>query len=179
MTPGAARAWPRARLRPAAALLAAVLLAGCSSAGAIAGAVVGASTGAATVNPVVGYITAVGVNAGVDALQQYVARVRQGAEQDAIVDAVGEMQPGQVRAWKIVHDIPLFDDEHGEMQVVRSIDTPIAQCREVLFTVEHGRGAHLRRKPFVTDACHDTVGWRWAAAEPAVERWGYFQHISH
>ncbi len=168
-----------AQFCPAAALLVPLLVAGCSSAGAIAGAVVGVSTGAATVNPVVGYVTAVGVNAGVDALQQYIARVRQGAEQDAIVDAVGEMQPGQTRPWKIVHDIPLFDDEHGQMQVVRSIDTPIAQCREVLFTVEHGTGAHPRRKPYVTDACHDTNGWRWAAAEPATERWGYFQHISH
>ncbi len=179
--PGVPRApsCPRARLRSAVVLLAASLLAGCSSAGAIAGAVVGASTGAATVNPVVGYVTAVGVNAGVDALQQYIARVRQGAEQDAIVDAVGGMQPGQIRPWKIVHDIPLFDDEHGQMQVVRSIDTPIAQCREVLFTVEHGQGARLRRVPYVTDACHDTSGWRWAAAEPATERWGYFQHISH
>lgn len=70
-------------------------VAGCSSAGAITGAVVGASTGAATVNPIVGYVAAVGVNAGVDELQKYISRVRQGAEQDAIVSAVGEMQPGE------------------------------------------------------------------------------------
>jgi hypothetical protein len=161
------------------ALTSALLLAGCSSVGAIAGAAVGASTGAATVNPIVGYVTAVGVNAGVDALQKYIARVRQGAEQDAIVSAVGEMQPGESRPWKIVHDIPMFDDEHGRMQVVRAIDTPLVQCKEVLFTVDSGRGAHEKRVPYVTDACHDTKGWKWAAAEPATERWGYFQHISH
>ena len=161
------------------ALLGVLLVGGCSSVGAITGAVVGASTGAATVNPIVGYVAAVGVNAGVDALQKYVSRVRQGAEQDAIVDAVGEMQPDQVRPWKIVHDIPMFDNEHGEMQVVRVIDTPLVQCKEVLFTVDTGHGAHLKRVPYVTDACHDTKGWKWAAAEPATERWGYFQHISH
>ncbi len=155
------------------------LLGGCGSIGAVTGAVVGGSTGAATANPVVGYAVAVAVNAGVDDLQKYVARVRQGAEQDAIADAVGRMPPGQVRSWKIVHDIPLFDDEHGEMEVVRLIDTPLAPCKEVLFTVDDGKGARLRRRSYTTDACLDTVGWRWAEAEPATERWGYFQHISH
>ncbi len=155
------------------------LIAGCSSVGAITGAVVGASTGAATANPIVGYVTAVGVNAGLEELQKYISRVRQGAEQDAIVSAVGEMQPGEIHPWKIVHDIPLFDDEHGSMQVTRSINTPLAQCKEVLFTVEEGHGKHLRRIPYVTYACHDTQGWKWAAVEPAIERWDYFQRISH
>ena len=63
--------------------------------------------------------------------------------------------------------------------VVRAIDTPLVQCKEVLFTVDSGRGAHEKRVPYVTDACHDTKGWKWAAAEPATERWGYFQHVSH
>ena len=119
-------------------------LGACSTVGPIAGAVVGASTGAATVNPIVGYAVAVGVNAGVDELQHYVARVRQGAEQDAIATAVGQMQVGETRRWQIVHDIPMFDDEHGEMQVVRLIDTPLTQCKEVLFTVDEGRPPHLR-----------------------------------
>ena len=151
----------------------------CSTASAVAGAVVGASTGAATANPIVGYAVAVGVNAGLDELQKYIARDRQGAEQDAIASAVGQMQPGESRPWKIVHTIPMFDDEHGEMQVVRVIDTPLTQCREVLFTVDRGRPPHLHRTPYTTDACLDTRGWAWAEAEPATERWSYFQHISH
>jgi hypothetical protein len=163
--------------RPAALLLAAGSLAGCSTIGAVAGAAAGASTGVATANPVVGYATAVAVNAGIDELQKYVARVRDGAEQDAIVAAVGEMQPGQLRAWKIVHDIPLFDDEHGEMQIVRDISTPLTQCKEVVFTVESGAPPHPARALYTTDACRNTGGWKWASAEPAVERWGYFQHI--
>ncbi len=156
-----------------------MVLAGCGSIGAVTGAVVGGSAGAATANPIVGYAVAVGVNAGVDDLQKYIARVRQGAEQDAIAEAVGRMPPGQVVPWKIVHDIPLFDDEHGEMEVVRLIDTPLTTCKEVLFTVDNGVGAHLRRHLYTTDACLDTVGWKWAEAEPATQRWGYFQEISH
>jgi hypothetical protein len=154
-------------------------LGACSTVGPIAGAVVGASTGAATVNPILGYAVAVGVDAGVDELQHYVARVRQGAEQDAIATAVGQMQVGEVRRWQIVHDIPMFDDEHGDVQVVRLIDTPLTQCKEVLFTVDEGRPPHLRRTPYATDACLDTRGWSWAEAEPATDRWGYLQHISH
>ena len=160
-------------------VMAALLLGGCSSLGAISGAVVGASTGAATANPIVGFAVAVGVNSGVDALQRYVARVRQGAEQDVLATAAGEMAVGEVRTWQIVHSIPLFDDEHGEMQVMRSIDTPLTDCREVLFTVDDGYGNGGPRARYDTDACRNSDGWKWAAAEPAVERWGYFQHISH
>jgi hypothetical protein len=165
----------------AAALLPFLLLplGACSTINAIVGAAAGAATGTATTNPLVGYGVAVGVNAGLDELQHYVARLRQNAEQDQIVGAVGEMQIGETRNWKIVHDIPEFDDEHGQMQVTRVIDTPLTQCKEVLFTVDEGQGAKLRRVLYTTDACHSLHGWKWAAAEPAVERWGYLQHISH
>jgi hypothetical protein len=170
---------PPAVVRLAIWLLAVPCLTGCSALGGIAGAVAGASTGAATANPVVGYAVAVGVNAGVDELQKYIARVRQNAEQDAIVQAVGEMNVGTSRPWRIVHDIPMFDDEHGEMEVTRLIQTPLTACKEVVFTVDHGNAAHLRQTIYVTSACLDTQGWRWAATEPAVDRWGYFQHLAH
>jgi len=159
-------------------LLLPLALGACRAVGAIAGAAAGAAAGTATTNPVVGFAIAVGVNAGIDELQNYIARVRQNAEQDEIAKAVGQMQLGETRSWQIVHDIPEFDNEHGQMQVVRLIETPLTQCKEVLFTVDEGRPAHLRRTPYVTDACRDTRGWKWAEAEPATERWGYFQHIS-
>jgi hypothetical protein len=169
------------RIRIAPFLLVGLLpfLGACSSVGAISGAVAGAATGTASVNPVVGYVVAVGVNAGVDELQKYIARQRQGAEQDVIAQAAGEMNPGQTRPWKIVHEIPMFDDEHGDMQVTRVIETPITICKEVVFTVNDGQGAKERRSYYTTDACLDGHIWRWASSEPATERWGYFQHISH
>ena len=168
------------RLR-AAALLPLLLLpvSACSTVSAIVGTAAGAATGTVTTNPLIGYGVAVGVNAGLDELQKYIARTRQNAEQDQIAMAVGQMQPGEARDWKIVHDIPMFDDEHGTVQVVRLIDTPLTQCKEVLFTVDEGGGPRLRRTLYTTDACRNTRGWKWAEAEPAVERWGYLQHISH
>ncbi|MCB8881833.1 hypothetical protein ACELLULO517_16415 [Acidisoma cellulosilytica] len=156
-----------------------LLLGGCSMVGPISGAVAGGATGAVTVNPIVGYATAVGVNAGVDELQKYIARVRQNAEQDAILLSVSEMQPGQIKDWKIVHKIPMFDNEQGTVQVTRDIDNPLTDCKEVLFTVDKGQGAHLKQTAYVTSACRDDVTWKWAESEPAVARWGYFQHISH
>ena len=105
--------------------------------------------------------------------------VRQNAEQDAILSSVAEMPPGQVKDWKIVHEIPMFDNEHGTMQVTRVIDTPLTECKEVLFTVDNGQGAHLKQTPYITSACRDDHLWKWAEAEPAVSRWGYFEHISH
>jgi hypothetical protein len=156
-----------------------LMVSGCGMVGAVSGAVAGGATGAVTANPIVGYATAVGVNAGVDALQHYIARVRQNAEQDAILTSVSEMQSGQIKDWKIVHDIPMFDDEHGTMEVTRDIDTSLVECKEVLFTVDTGKGDHLKQTPYITSACLDGDRWRWAEAEPAVARWGYFQHISH
>jgi hypothetical protein len=156
-----------------------LLLGGCSMVGPISGAVAGGATGAVTVNPIVGYATAVGVNAGVDELQKYIARTRQNAEQDAIIVSVADMQPGQIKYWKIVHKIPMFDNEHGTMQVTREIDTPLTQCKEILFTVDKGQGAKLKQTPYITAACRDDAGWKWAESEPAIVRWGYFQHISH
>ena len=160
-------------------LLLPTALPACSVLGPITGAVAGAAAGTGSVNPIVGYAVAVGVSAGVDELQKYIGRTRHGAEQDAIVEAVGTMAIGDKRPWKIVHDFPLFDDSQGEVSVTRTIETPLTTCKEVLFTVEKGSGADLRHTPFVTSACRDGAVWKWAAAEPATDRWGYFQHISH
>lgn len=154
-------------------------IAGCGLVGPVSGAVAGSATAAVTANPFVGYATAVGVNAGIDEVQKYIARVRDNAEQDAIIASIAAMQPGDVRDWRIVHEIPMFDDEHGTVQVTRVIDTALARCKEVLFTVETGEGGHVKETSFITTACQDGSDWRWAEAEPAASRWGYFQHISH
>lgn len=156
-------------------LLAPFLLAGCRTVSAITAAAAGASTGTVTADPLIGYATTIGVNAGLDALEDYIARVRDNAEQDQIVKAVGEMNVGDQRPWKIVHTIPMFDNEHGQMQVTRLIETPLTDCKEVLFTVESGNPKNPTRTLYTTSACHDTQGWKWAAAEPATDRWGYLQ----
>ncbi|HET9148793.1 MAG TPA: hypothetical protein VFN77_12130 [Acetobacteraceae bacterium] len=154
------------------------LLGGCSSIGAVTGAVAGASTGAATANPIVGYATAVSVNAGISALQKHITRVRQRKEQNRIAEAAGGMAPGEATSWKVAYINPFFANHHGELQVLRDIDTPLTRCKEVLFTLDTGRPPRLSRTPYTTDICRDAQGWKWAMAEPAIRRWGYLQHIS-
>lgn len=159
------------RLAPPLLLL---LLGGCQFAGAIIGAGAGGASAAATANPAVGIAVGVGVNAGINATFAYVGRKRQQAEQDAIAGEVATMQPGEQRPWKINHVIPV-GDEHGEVDVVRTIPNALAPCKEIVFSVESGSGAKLERHWYRTDACEDTARWKWALAEPATERWGALQ----
>lgn len=101
----------------------------------------------------------------------YFARKRQQAEQDAIAGEVATMQEGDQRPWKIEHDIPI-GNEHGTVQVVRAFATPLTLCKEFVFSVEHDDGT---RQLYATQACDDGDRWKWALAEPAVERWDTLQ----
>ncbi len=145
---------------------------GCSTAATLTGLAAGGVAGGATANPAIGYAVAVGTNAAADYAFKYVARVRQRAEQNAIADVAGGLPPGQTAPWRIAHTIPV-GDEHGEVQVVRAIDTPLAACREIAFSVQDGP----KQPPAWFDAsiCRQAARWKWAVAEPAVERWGYLQ----
>ncbi|WP_395824747.1 hypothetical protein [Collimonas sp.] len=64
-----------------------------------------------------------------------------------------------------------YGNEHGEVRVTRLIDTPLALCKEAIMSVDTGAGAQLKRAWYVTNACMSDDVWKWAAAEPAVERW--------
>jgi hypothetical protein len=151
-----------------------IALGGCRFAGEVVGAAAGGASAAATANPAVGIAVGIAVNSGIDATTAYIARTRQGAEQDAIAGEVATMDVGERRPWKIVHDIPI-GNEHGEVQVARVIATPLATCKELVFSVEEGSGASLKRAWYTTQACRNGERWKWALAEPAVERWGALQ----
>ncbi len=155
-------------------LAAAVSLAGCNATGKIAAVVAGGAAGGATGNPAVGFLVGVAVDAGANYVVRYYGRLRQGAEQDAIAQVAGELPVGTKAAWKIEYDIPI-GDEHGGLRVVRAIDTKLAACREVAFSVDEGGGGKLQRAWFTADICKQATGWKWASAEPAVERWGFLQ----
>jgi hypothetical protein len=156
-----------------AALLAVLLpLAGCNAVGGIVGGVSGALTGAATTNPAVGYAVGVSVKAVTDATIQYVMRNIQRGEQDSIVRVAGGLTPGQVAPWKAEHSLPFgYGDAEGTVQVVRLIDTPLARCREVAIGIGKGEDAAT----IIATSCEQERGWKWANAEPAVERWGALQ----
>jgi hypothetical protein len=149
-----------------------VALGGCRFAGELVAAAAGGATGAATANPVVGIAVGVAVNSGIDATVSYITRKRQQAEQDAIAGEIATMQVGQRRPWKIEHDIPI-GNEHGEVEVTRTIATPLALCKELVFSVDSDGGE--KQAWYSTEACRQGEQWKWALAEPAVERWGSLQ----
>ena len=90
-------------------------------------------------------------------------RFRQGAEQDEIAATAGALPVGGSAPWHIEHTVPI-DNEHGDLTVLRDIDTPLVDCREILFTVRAEKQAH----PFITRLCRQDDHWKWADAEPAV-----------
>ena len=151
-------------------MLGAAMLGGCAAVSDVAGLAAGGGAGAATANPAVGIAVGVGVRAGVEEVRQYVVRRRQQGEQDAIADAAGEAPLGEPRPWQIRHAIPI-GNARGELAVVREYTTPLTTCREVVFSVEDGDRLSL----FTTSLCRQATRWKWAAAEPAVARWGFLQ----
>lgn len=148
----------------------AVLLAGCTSTARIAAVVTGGVAGASTGSPAIGFLVGVATDAGANYVVRYYGRTRQGAEQDAIAQAAGDLPVGTEADWKIEHTIPI-GNEHGRLRVVRAINSPLAACKELAFSVEDAK----KRSWFTTDICKQATQWKWAAAEPAVERWGFLQ----
>jgi hypothetical protein len=130
--------------------------------------------GGATGNPAVGFAVGVAVDAAASAAVRYVGRSRQQAEQDAIAQAAGELRLGEAAPWRIEHDIPI-GNEHGELHVVRQIESPLAPCKEIVFSVDDGAGPDATRSWYTASICRQADRWKWASAEPAVERWGFLQ----
>src|SRR3954471_95338 len=148
-------------------------LAGCKSVGQLSGLVVGGAAGGATGNPAIGFAVGVVTDAGATWAVRYYGRKRQGAEQDAIAQVAGELPVGTTADWKIEHLIPI-GDEHGQLEVTRLIDTLLAPCKEIAFSVDEDDKKAPKRRWFMTQVCRSSEQtWKWAAAEPAVPRWGY------
>jgi hypothetical protein len=110
----------------------------------------------------------VATDAGANYAFRYYSRTRQGAEQDAIAQVAGDLPVGGEAVWQIQHTIPI-GNESGRLRVVRVIDSPLATCKEVAFSVEEGEGNKLKRELFTTDICKQAETWKWASAEPAVD----------
>jgi hypothetical protein len=160
--------------RWAVVVLPALLLAGCNAAPQIAGLVTGGAVGVSTGSPALGFAAGVAVDAATNAGMKYYGRSRQNAEQNAIADAAATLPAGARAPWHIDHTIPI-GDEHGELEVTRVIANPLADCREIAFSVETGKDDKLKRDWYIATICHQKTRWKWASAEPAVPRWGYLQ----
>ncbi|WP_202396977.1 hypothetical protein [Teichococcus coralli] len=161
----------------------ALLAAGCgkggeltSGGGEVAGTIGGITVGGLTSNPAIGYAIGLGIRTAVSAALSSWFRGLRHDEQQAIAATAGDMQPGESRAWKIDHGLPFgYQNLEGQMEVTRVIENPLANCREVLFSVAGDKPTDPPAGLFITTACRQAEGWQWAAAEPAVERWGALQ----
>ena len=145
-------------------------LAGCKALPDVAGAIGGGVAGGASGNPAVGLAVGIAIDAVAEYAFNYVGRTRQQAEQDAIAAVAGNLPRDQAAVWRIRHDIPI-GNEHGELRVVREIKSPLAACKEIVFSVNDGSS----RAWYTAAVCQQAHGWKWASAEPAVERWGALQ----
>jgi hypothetical protein len=116
--------------------------------------------------------------AGVQILEKRV----HGTEQNAIAAAAGPVPVGGIAHWDVVHDIPIENDEHGELTVVEDFapNLPAADgqgfdCKEIIFSVDHLLHHRVRRNYYTAFVCRDQNVWKWATAEPATARWGALQ----
>jgi hypothetical protein len=152
-----------------ATLLALMLLTACHPGAQLTGIATGSAVGVVTASPAVGYLVGIGTAVAADELFKRIGRSRARAEQDAIATAAAPLSEGDAAPWHIRHTIPI-GNERGEVRVVRVIATPLAQCREILFSVDD---ASRPAQWYATSICQQADGWHWALAEPAVERWGF------
>lgn len=149
-------------------------LVGCGSLGDIVGAVTGTAAAAGSANPALGVTIGVGTRAVASWGIRTVVRRWHRTQQDAVAAVVGETEVGETRPWQVRHDLPIGNAQ-GEVLVLRMVETPLARCKEALFSVASSNEPHAKREWFVTSACYKPEGWKWAAAEPATERWGSLQ----
>ncbi len=165
----------------------ALALAGCSSVltqGAGAGAGVG---GAVIANAITknGAVTAgigLGAQAAATAGVQYLEKRVHRTEQNVIAADAGLVPVGGVAPWRVVHQIPIEEDQHGQLTVVDEFapnlpaaSGPAFDCKEIIFSVDT-MAQHLPQRDYYTAfVCRDGAVWKWATAEPATERWGALQ----
>jgi hypothetical protein len=158
----------------AAAAAAVVTTSGCASIGAATGAVAGVATGAVTTNPAIGFGVAVAVQAATDEVVKRTMKSLHQDQQVMIAVTAGVSQVGETRAWKVKHTLPV-ENGHGEVRVLREFNSALASCKEFAFSVVDGDEPNSPAQWYVATACQQSSGWKWASAEPAVDRWGSLQ----
>src|ERR1700739_4125450 len=119
----------------------AALLGGCTSVlteGTAAGAGAAGAAIAHGVTHNAGVTTGIGlgVEAAARAGMQYAERRVHETEQNDIAAAAGALPVGAVGAWRVVHDVPIEANEHGQVVVSRVLTGHGFLCKEIVFSVE-------------------------------------------
>lgn len=175
-----------------------VLTEGTGDAAGIAGAGI---AGAISKNATVGAAIGLGVRSVANFGLQYAERRVHRAEQDRIAAAAGALPDGGAGVWSVSHTVQIESDQHGELVVTRIFaarpDAGVGfTCKEIVFSVDRGKpGSPQSGSPqsgtvqpglpqsaptsprgfYTATVCLDGDRWKWASAEPAVERWGNLQ----
>jgi hypothetical protein len=165
-----------ARLIALAALCAGVALTagGCASIGAASGAAAAAATGIFTANPAVGVGVGIAVQAATDEAVNRFMKNMHADQQELIAETAGRLPVGGFDIWRIKHQLPV-ENGHGQVRVTRAFSNALTLCKEFVFSVQDGDAANAPEQWFTATTCQDQSGWKWATAEPAVERWGTLQ----
>ncbi len=165
----------------AAALCAGIgaLTSGCSSTslGAAGGAAAGAATGIVTANPAIGIGVGIAVQTATTATVNRYFRVMHTDQQNVIAALAGTMPVGDTRPWSVKHTLPI-ENGHGQVRVTRAFSSALADCKEFVFSVADSDAPNAPEHWYTASACQlqqDKRWWKWASAEPAVERWGNLQ----
>ena len=145
------------RATTAALLAIALAMSGCTNPGSATSAGIDAATSAG-----------VGAGVGIDVAVKYAERRVHGHVQDAVALAAEPLAVGQSAHWNDEYWLPL-DGKQGTVEVARSFGKAIP-CKDIVFTVDKDDNL------YVAVVCADKKGaWRWALAEPTVDRWGSLQ----
>jgi hypothetical protein len=170
------RVRPPVRLLALAALCAGAALAasGCGSIGAASGAAAAAATGIVTANPAVGVGVGIAVQAATDEAVNRFMKNMHADQQDMIAQTAGRLPVGGMDIWRVKHTLPV-ENGHGQVRVTRAFSSALALCKEFVFSVQDGEAADAPEQWYTASTCRDASGWKWASAEPAVERWGTLQ----
>ena len=142
-----------------------------TAAGVAAAGIASGVTSNGTVTAAIG----LGVQAAAATGLRYVERNVHRAEQDQIAATAGPLPVGGVAVWRVSHDIPIEEDEHGEVSVSRVIGGGALACKEIVFSIDRMRNHQPDRAFYVTSICQDGNRWKWASAEPSTSRWGSIQ----
>ena len=142
--------------------------------------VAGAATGAAISHSAT---VAAGVGLGIDSVAReglrYVERRVHRFEQERIAEAAGPLPLDTVGTWSVSHDIPIENDERGQVVVSRAFGGLGFRCKEIVFSVDtpikDGTQQGLDQQFYTATICSNGTAWRWASAEPTTRRWGDLQ----
>jgi hypothetical protein len=153
---------------------AALTASGCASIGAASGAAAAAATGIVTANPAVGIGVGIAVQAATDEAVNRFMKNMHADQQQMIAETAGRLPVGGMDLWRVKHQLPV-ENGHGQVRVTRAFSSALALCKEFVFSVQDGDAANAPEQWYTASTCRDADGWKWASAEPAVERWGTLQ----